>query len=216
MIAIKLLATGDKVTVLFHGRSYASVVETMPAPDMLVIAQPTNMGIYLEMGGEEGEVLFTKDNGIFTFRIIQMERFFSGNVPMLRLKAISPAKRSQRRNWYRLEKSLPVKLSVKDEAVDEGQGSLTIKARTINISGGGCRIAIRQPVESDLRLECRITLSPDTELVLDGQVVWVEKRTGEDTTSLIGVQFLDEDQATQNKLVRYVTEEQRKLIKTEK
>ncbi len=216
MIAITQLAAADKVTVLFRGRSYASVVETMPAADELVIAQPTNTGIYLEMASDEAEVLFHKDNGIFTFRVRQIERFLSGNVPMLRLRAVSPVKRSQRRNWYRLEKSLPVKLSVKDEPTDEGSGSFMIKARTINISGGGCRIAIRQPVDHDTKLECRITLSPDTELVLDGQVVWVEKRSGDDTTTLIGVQFLDEDIGTQNMLTRYVTEEQRKMIKTEK
>ena len=216
MIAIKQLATGDKVTVLYHGRSYASIVEDMPALDMLVIAQPTNMGVYLNLEGDEAEVLFHKDNGIFTFRVAQIERVVSDGIPLLRLRATTAVKRSQRRSWYRLEKSLPVKLSVKDETEEEGQGSLTIKARTINISGGGCRIAIRQPMENDARLECRITLSSDTELVLDGQVVWVEKRTGDDTTTLIGVQFLDEDQATQKKLVRYVTEEQRKQILIEK
>lgn len=216
MIAIKQLATGDKITVLFHGRSYVSKVEDMPAPDVLVIAQPTNMGIYLDLLREEAEVLFHKDNGIFTFRVVQMEKFTADNIPMLRLRAVTAVKRSQRRGWYRLEKSLPVKLSVKDEAVEESQGALTIKARTINISGGGCRIAIRQPVENDARLECRITLSADTELVLDGQVVWVEQRNGDDSTTLIGVQFIDEDPITQKKLVRFVTDEQRKQLMMEK
>lgn len=216
MHAIKHLAVGDRLTVIYHERTYHSVVQDMPTPDTLVIAQPTNMGVYLNlMESDQAEVLFIKENGILTFHATQEERFNLDNIPMLRLKAASAVKRSQRRSFYRLEKSLPVQLSVKEET--ETSGSLTIKARTINISGGGCRIAIRQPMDSDARLECKIILSPNTELVLDGQVVWVEeKREGTDKTNIIGVQFIDEDTSKQKKLVTYVLDEQRKQLNRER
>lgn len=214
MYAIKHLNIGDRITVIYHERSYSSVVQDMPAPDRIIIAQPTNMGIYLNLiAPDEGEILFNKENGILTFQVVQEERFLSNGVPMLRLRAVTEVRRSQRRSYFRLEKSLPVQLSVKNEK-DLGKGSLTIKARTINISGGGCRIAIKQPVDNSVKLECKITLSPDTELVLDGQVVWVEKRAQGETANIIGVQFVDEDSAAQKKLVSYVTNEQRKQLKS--
>jgi c-di-GMP-binding flagellar brake protein YcgR len=214
MYAIKHLAIGDRMTVIYHERSYASVVQDMPAPDRIVIAQPTNMGIYLNlMEPDEGEILFNKENGILTFQVVQEERYLSNGVPMLRLRAVTQVRRSQRRSYFRLEKSLPVQLSVKEEK-DPAKGSLTIKARTINISGGGARIAIKQPVDNDARLECKITLSAGTELVLDGQVVWVEKHHSGESANIIGVQFVDEDAAAQKTLVSYVTNEQRRQLKT--
>lgn len=214
MYAIRNLSIGDRITVIYHERSYSSVIQDMPSPDKIVIAQPTNMGIYLNlMEPDEGEILFNKENGILTFQVVQEERYLSNAVPMLRLRAVSEVRRSQRRSYFRLEKSLPVQLSVKEEK-DPGKGSLTIKARTINISGGGCRIAIKQPVNNDTRLECKITLSPETELVLDGQVVWVEKHDGHERANIIGVQFVDEDTVAQKKLVTYVTNEQRRQLKT--
>jgi c-di-GMP-binding flagellar brake protein YcgR len=211
--AIKHLKIGDRVTVLYHDRNYSSVVQDMPEPDQIVIGQPTNMGIYLNLEeGEEAEIFFKKENGILTFLVAQEDRFMSGTVPMLRLRAASEVRRSQRRSYYRLEKSLPVQLSVKEEKSTDSNG-ITIKARTINISGGGCRIAIKQPVDNNAMLECKITLSPDLDLVLDGQVVWVERLNGSERTSIIGVQFVDEDTSTQKTLVSYVTNEQRKQLK---
>ena len=213
MLAIKHLQIGDRVTVLYHERGYSSVVQDMPAPDTIIIAQPTSMGVYLNLAvSDKGEIFFKRKNGILTFLVVQEERFVSGDVPMLRMRAVSEVRRSQRRSWYRLEKSLPVQLSVKEENDAYSEG-ITIKARTINISGGGCRIAIKQPMDNDARLECRISFSPDMDLVMDGQVVWVEKQTGNEKTNVIGVQFMDEDAATQNKLVSYVTNEQRRQLK---
>jgi c-di-GMP-binding flagellar brake protein YcgR len=214
MFAIKHLQIGDRVTVLYRERGYSSVVQDVPAPDALVIAQPTNRGVYLNLDeNEEGKIFFKKENGILSFLVVQEERFVAGDVPMLRLRAVSGVVRSQRRSWYRLEKSLPVQLSVKEDKDPDCPG-ITIKARTINISCGGCRIAIKQPLDNDTKLECKITLSPDMDLVLDGQVVWVERHSGGERINVIGVQFLDEDAATQKKLVSYVTKEQRKQLKT--
>jgi c-di-GMP-binding flagellar brake protein YcgR len=214
MFAIKHLQIGDRVTVLYHDRSYSSVVQDMPSPDTLVIAQPTNRGVYLNLQeNEEGEIFFKQKDGILTFLFVQEERFVMQGVPMLRLRAVSEVRRSQRRSYYRLDKSLPVQLSFKKQN-DPDTEEITIKARTINISGGGCRIAIKQPVDHDAKLECKITLSQDMELVVDGQVVWVEKLTGSERTNIIGVQFVDEDLGTQKKLVSFVTNEQRKQLKT--
>jgi c-di-GMP-binding flagellar brake protein YcgR len=215
VIAIQHLAIGDRVTVIYHERTYSSVVQDMPTPDSLIIAQPTNMGIYLNLiPPDEGEILFNKENGILTFQVVQEERFTTDDIPMLRLRAVTEVKRSQRRSYYRLQKSLPVQLLIKDEKSNRQEEAITIKARTINISGGGCKIAIRQVLGNDAKLECKISLSPNMELVLDGQVVWVEKHTGNETTNVIGVQFVDEDALAQKKLLNYVTNEQRKQLKT--
>jgi c-di-GMP-binding flagellar brake protein YcgR len=214
--AIKHLQVGDRITVLFQGRGYSTVVQDLPAPGKLVVARPTSRGVYLEFGENGvGEVFFKQKNGILSFSVEEESRFMAKGVPMMTLRAVSEVKRSQRRSWFRLEKSLPVELKVVEEDDFEQQG-LTIKARTLNISGGGCSIAIRQPVDSDARLECRISLSPGMDLVVDGQIVWVEKQAGSDRASVIGVQFLDEDADTQKKLVQFVTAEQQKQLRTKR
>jgi c-di-GMP-binding flagellar brake protein YcgR len=214
--AIKHLQVGDRITVLFQGRGYSTVVQDLPAPGKLVVARPTSRGVYLEFGDNGvGEVYFKQRNGILTFSVAEESRFTSKGVPMMTLRAVSEVKRSQRRSWFRLEKSLPVELSVKEEKDPENPG-LMIKARTLNISGGGCSIAIRQPVDSDTRLECRISLSPGMDLMVDGQVVWVEKQDGDGKASVIGVQFVDEDSDTQKKLVQYVMAEQQKQLRTKR
>lgn len=212
MVEIKELSIGDKVTVIYHERSYSSVVQDMPTPDTLIIAQPTNMGVYLDIiPPDEGEILFHKENGIMTFQVVQEERFTLDSMRVLRLRAVTEVIRSQRRSFFRLEKSLPIQVSVKPEAETSGE-AYTFKARTINISGGGCRIAIKQPVDHDTKLECKISLGPSLDLVLDGQVVWVERQTGGDKTNIIGVQFVDEDPSAQKQLIGYVLGEQRRQL----
>jgi c-di-GMP-binding flagellar brake protein YcgR len=213
VFAIKHLQIGDRVTVLHHVRSYSSVVQDMPEPDKVVIAQPTNMGIYLNLeNDEEAELFFKKENGILMFRFVQEARYAAKGVPLLRLRAVSEVRRSQRRRLFRLEKSLSVQLCVKQEDKPES-AELTINARTLNISGSGCRIALRQPVSNGARLVCGITLSPGTVLTLEGRVVWVEKLSGSERMYIIGVQFVDEDSETQQKLVSYITNEQRRQLK---
>lgn len=210
--AIKHLSVGDRITVIYHERSYSSVVQDLPAPDTLVIAQPSSMGIYLNLiGQDEGEILYTMETGVLTFQVVQEERFVLDGIPMLRLRAVSDVRRSQRRNYFRLQKTLPVQLSLKAE--DRPDHTLTIKANTINISGGGCRIAVKKPVSPDTLLECRISLAPNVELSMDGQVVWLDQPAADDQNNVIGVQFLGWDAGTQKALINFVMDEQRKQIK---
>lgn len=218
MYAIKHLRIGDRITVFFHGRGYSTVVQDLPAPDKLVVARPTNRGEYLEMGaGGLGEVFFRQKSGsgILTFTVAEQGGFFSKGVPMMTLRAASEVKRSQRRSWFRLDKSLPAELVVKTENEPERQGP-AIKAGTLDISAGGCRLAVRQPVESGALLQCRISLSPGGDLVVDGRVMWVEQQQGGEGESVLGVRFEGADEETRNRIVSYVTSEQRKQLRTKR
>lgn len=213
MVEIKSLSIGEKVTVIHRGRSYSSVVQDLPEPDSLIIAQPTNRGIYLDIvEPDEAEILFHKENGILTFRVVQEERFVQNDVRMLKLRAVSAVIRSQRRSFFRLDKSLPIQVTLKGDE-ELGEEDYIFNARTINISGGGCRIAIRQKLNRNAKLECRIALDAGYTVALGGKVVWEEHpATGDDKTNIIGVRFDDNDPAVVKQLVGFVTGEQRKQL----
>ncbi len=215
MVEIHGLAVGDRVTVVYQQRNYESVVQDIPAADTIIISHPSYQGVYLNIAdGDHAEVNFVKDNGIMTFKAAQGLRRVRDSVPMLTLKAVSPVARRQRRSYYRLEKTLPVQVAVKPESPDEKP--VVVKGQAVNISGSGLKLAIRQPLDNDKKVECKITLSPDIEVVVDGQIVWSEKAGAFNRNNHVGIQFTIEDEMTQRTLVRYITIEQRKKLKTDR
>ena len=215
MYEIHGLAVGDRVTVFYQGRNYESVVQDIPDPDTLVIAHPSFQGVFLTISDSDtAEVSFPKDNGIMSFKAVQGSRRVVDSIPMLQLKAVSEVTRRQRRNYYRLEKSLPVLVTAKKNDAEEKL--TTIKAQAVNISGGGCKLSIRQPLDNDKKVECKIMLSHDIEVVVDGQVVWTDKTNTDSRTNHFGIQFTIEDEVTQRTLVRYITIEQRKKLKIDR
>jgi c-di-GMP-binding flagellar brake protein YcgR len=212
MYAIKGLSVGDRVSLIYRDRSFPCIIQEMPTPDTIVIVQPLDMGAFVDITGtEKGEILFYRDNGMMSFQVRQDAGFLAKGVPMLRLKAVSETVRSQRRNYFRLEKSLPAELAIKSEHLTNSV--FAIKARTINISGGGCRLAVRQFMENGLRVRCKIALDQGSDVILDGQVVWVERPVSDDRPYLIGVQFAGQETPAQKRLVAYVMDEQRKQLK---
>lgn len=213
LVEITSLNIGDKVTVIYHGRSYSSIVQDLPEPDTLLIAQPTNRGIYLDISEpDDAEVLFHKENGILAFQAVQEARFMQDGVRMLKLRAVTNVMRSQRRSFYRLDKSLPIQVTLKGDA-ENGEEEYTFNARTLNISGGGCRIAAKQKLSHNARLECKITLDAGYTLMLACKVVWEEHLTGSnDKMNIIGVQFIDSDPAVLKQLIGFVTGEQRRQL----
>ena len=212
MVEIHGLAVGDRVTVTYERRNYESVVQDIPAADTVTISHPSNKGVYLNItDGQSADVSFIKDNAIMTFQAVQGLRRVKDGIPMLTLKAVTPVTRKQRRSYYRLDKMLPVQLSVKE---NEEEKPVVIKGQAVNISGAGVKLAIRQPLDTDKKVECKITLSPDIEVVLDGEVVWSEKASHFGSSNHVGIKFTIEDDSTQRTLVRYITIEQRKKLKT--
>jgi c-di-GMP-binding flagellar brake protein YcgR len=215
MYEIHGLTVGDRVTVSYQGRNYESVVQDIPAADTLVIAHPSYQSVFLTISDNDiAEVAFAKDNGILTFNAVQGSRRVVDNIPLLTLKAVSEITRKQRRNYFRLDKSLPVQVTVKKSEDDDKP--TVLKGHSVNISGNGCKLAIRQPLDQDKQVECKIMLSQDIEVVVDGQVVWSDKATLDRRNNHIGVHFTIEDEVTQRTLVRYITIEQRKKLKIDR
>ncbi len=213
LVEIRSLSIGEKVTLIHRGRSYSSIVQDLPEPDTLIIAQPSSRGVYLDIiEPDEAEILFHKENGILTFQVVQEARFVQNDVRMLKLRAVSAVIRSQRRSFFRLDKSLPIQVTLKGDE-ELGEDDYTFNARTLNISGGGCRIAIKQKLSRNAKLECRIALDSGYTLALGGKVVWEEHpANGNDKTNIIGVQFDDNDPAVVKQLVGFVTGEQRRQL----
>lgn len=212
MVEIHGLAVGDRVTVTYEKRNYESVVHDIPAADTIIISHPSNQGVFLNIpDGNHADVSFIKDNAMMSFQVTQGLRRVKDNVPLLTLTAITPVTRKQRRDYYRLDKTLPVQVAVKQDSPDEKP--VVMKGQAINISGSGVKLAIRQPLDTDKKVECKITLSPDIEVVLNGEVVWSEKANQFTTNNHVGIRFTVEDEMTQRTLVRYITIEQRKKLK---
>lgn len=212
MVEIHGLAVGDRVTVHYEQRKYESVVQDIPAADTVTISHPTNMGIFLNIAdGQQADVSFIKDHAIMTFQAVQGLRRMKDGIPMMTLKAVTPVTRKQRRGYYRLEKMLPVQVSIRQ---NEEEKPVVIKGQAIDISGSGVKLAIRQPLDTEKKVECKITLSPDIEVVLDGEVVWSEKASQFGSSNHVGIKFIIEDDSTQRTLVRYITIEQRKKLKS--
>ncbi len=215
MFRITNLDIGDRVTIVCRHRHYVTVVQDQPQPDVIVVALPTLQGVPLRMDElDMAEVVFKrKELGVLSFQAFQVARVNTDGVPLLHLQAVTPVERRQMRNFFRLDKVLPVQLVVADPG--DPQNTLTIHAYTVNLSGGGCRLAPSRALGYGTQVTCCFELAGER-VEAAGEVVWVEPTPEPDRAPLVGIRFGRECEFARRKIVTYVTREQRKLLSEQK
>ncbi len=215
MFRITNLDIGDQVTIVCRRRHYVTVVQDQPQPDLIVVAQPTLQGVPLRIDEHDmAEVVFKrKELGVLSFQAFQVARVNTDGVPLLHLQAVTPVERRQLRNFFRLDKVLPAQLETADP--NDPQNTLTVSAYTVNLSGGGCRLAPSRPLDYGMQVTCSIELAGER-VDATGEIVWVEPTHEPGRAPLVGVRFGRDCEAARRKIVTYVTGEQRKLLSERK
>jgi c-di-GMP-binding flagellar brake protein YcgR len=173
-----------------------------------VIAMPILKGRLVPLHiGTEIKIVYYRKNGIYSFRAKVTGRK-GGRLPNLRIQAMSPPHKNQRRDYFRLNTVLTTNVFYKPQP--ESQHLADIKCVTLDISAGGLRLASNVEIKKDDYIICEINIM-DKILSINGRVVRSTAVYNEEYEYEIGIQFIGLDEKTRLKLISFIFEEERKL-----
>jgi len=214
------LDIGLKLEIQLYGNdgmkmnlSFVSELEWVEEKDILLIASPIYEGkLYPIHVGTLIAVSFTKSNNFFEFTAKVIGRENKDNLAMLKIQAISSIIKIQRREFFRFEVNLPVNYRV-IESVNMKSNHEYMETVTRDLSGGGLCMRLKEPVEINKYLECELNL-PDKIKFIGKVVRLTEYETLQGPYKYeIGVSFVRIDEAMREKVISYIFQEQRRLLK---
>ncbi|MBQ6440999.1 MAG: flagellar brake protein [Lachnospiraceae bacterium] len=163
------------------------------------------------------------------------ERYKSENRFMIRVRLASELEKIQRRAFFRLECSMDVvfwKITEEQMALPNAEAIVRslqdgeefvhsqIKARTIDISGGGARFQTEYALEEGQCLLMCINLQSDErdeQIIVPGRVLTSEEiKTAHHTVYRSRIVFVNSDKKVNEAIVRFVFSEERKYRKSGK
>jgi c-di-GMP-binding flagellar brake protein YcgR len=153
------------------------------------------------------KVMYYRDNGQYCFSAKVLDRR-KGKIPIVRILAISEVKKIQRRDYYRLNATLPIRVCFMDEKPDNEYSC--IDTHTIDISGGGLKFASKENFSNADQMICQLTLKDKT-LNIKARKVRSSSVYGEEFSFEIGVEFVDVEERIRDEIVNFIFDEQRRL-----
>jgi c-di-GMP-binding flagellar brake protein YcgR len=201
----------EKVTPLF-----ASQFEQALDEETAIIAAPIFEGVIFPIHrGWLMNIFFLESGDFYRFKAKVISRLRKGNLSFLKIKILSGIERVQRREFFRYECILPVKYRVVEDLINSDDKTKIPKdAVTKNISGGGVCIRLDEELDINKLIKCDLSLSKTKKIRFYGKVV--RKNKLDDNTTFkfeAGVLFEKIEYSDKEAIVRFIFEEQRKLIK---
>lgn len=176
--------------------------------DIFIIARPMLEGRPVPIHAKkEIRLSYYRDNGVYEFTAKVLGES-GGKLPSLRIKALSEAVKSQRRDYYRLRTVLPVNIVVEAEGKEDAR---TVKCLTLDISAGGMSLASRHDMKKDSLLTCELRL-PGESITVKAKVIRITAVHSKEYSYQIGVQFVELDERLRKEIIGYIFEQQIKMI----
>jgi len=235
----KYLNVADELDIMIFKNDGTSLtlksfVYEVSNDEHIVIANPINEGNYfpLEKQYEYYFRFFIENIGMYLFKGTVMGRIQFDNLPSAIVKLSSDIKKIQRRRFFRVklistgnfieervisETELDImreKLKSKYKNVQDIQLEETIIDKmpfdSLDISGGGLRVLTKMKFEVGDLVKGEFYIAGSL-VDFKGEVTRVDKK--ESNRYEVGIRFLELDENTQGKIVAYVFEIERNLIK---
>lgn len=189
-----------------HG--YSSRVEDLDGAK-ICIAWPTENGLRVSVrAGEEVFLSFTREDAAYGMRA-KVESTVNQPLPVVVVEPLGKVTRTQRRDFVRVKVSIPVELiGATDRAnTDETPVVLLIKARTVDMSGGGFSVYYKDAVALGTVFETRFSLPGIAEeFHIHSKLVRCERRSDAQGSRIhrLGLMFADMPESTRSRIVRFV------------
>lgn len=185
-------------------REYISQVLEINNENTLTVAVPIHDSHFVPiLEGSALTALYNMDDrGIYEFktRVIKIEK---SKIPLMIIEKLSPIVKNQRRNYFRLNHTVPVKLKKSDSDIHD-------TAHSKDISGGGIRFISAVNIRKNDVISIEFVLN-NKKYRLTGKVVRTFPKT--DNKQEIAVEYLDIEEIERNDIIRYLFQQQRILIK---
>lgn len=203
----------NKLEILWHDGNYRCDIQNV-TENNIVISIPIKDGQYIPLSkGERITALYYENSNVYEFMSVVTGRGHD-RIPVIYIEHPSKIVNVQRRNHVRvpliadiscalIRKNLP--------PVEIGNNQIDFfDAFTLDMSGGGIKIVTKQKVSIGDRLLITVSLRDET-LNMQGKVIRIEKDI--EKRSVCGVNFIDMDKKTSEKLVRIIFQIMREQIK---
>lgn len=157
-------------------------------------------------------IIMPKNEAIYEFDAKVISRSY-GEIPIMKIVKISELFRIQRRDYYRLKITKPIRFKkvYKNEATN--RISQYHEGILIDISGGGLMFCSKKEMEKGDLLELEILISENKKLNLFGLVIRRQYDIQKSFLYEYGIKFENISIADKNTLMKFIFEEQRKLLK---
>ncbi len=215
---------GDKIeltkkTEITEADTYYSMIYEILDDRKIMIQAPLEAGRIVPL---EKEVIYYAciytDRGLYRGEVELTKRLKDGKLHYLELTLITPIKKYQRRQYYRMNCVLSFQffLEGQDDVLDEEhkyQGTL------LDISGGGIRFSTDQQISINTRIKCHLRLKlTDYSIDLEaaGLVLQSKAIEPDQTYYQNRVMFDELGQEDREKIIKFIFEEERKRRKKEK
>ncbi|MDQ2085874.1 flagellar brake protein [Herbivorax sp. ANBcel31] len=196
---------------------FVSQLEWTEHDKILYILAPIYKGrLYPIEKGANLEIYFIQKENFYQFEAEVIERIKRNDIRVLKINTLSDIKKIQRREFFRFECTNPIKYKViKASKSNLKKGEDLKKTITRDLSGGGVCIKLTNRVSVGDILECELFLNDFDKVGFRGKVVRFSEY-GVDRGEYkyeIGVSFEKISEKAREKIVSYIFQEQRRLIK---
>lgn len=158
-------------------------------------------------------VIYQKGGDLFRFAAQAVGRRLDGNIHILRIKPLSEEEKIQRRYFFRFKcvRDVVYRMYPEKETREEDRGEYR-NGMTKDISGGGiCLLSDIKP-EIGWYVEGRLRINQDIPFI--GRVVRaINVHDGGRYDYEVGVEFIDITNMNRERIISYIYDEQRKLLK---
>ena len=206
------LNINGRLDVYWEDAIYKSTVQDV-SDDYFAMSVPMSEGSYLPLErGEKVEIIYYDNLVLYKFIGVVISRRIDNNVPQLILQFPDKVQRIQRRSYVRVDLIEYVNYCqfVDGKKIDDmyyEDDKNIFKAILLDISGGGIKLKIKEKVKANDILLLQLPTNEGM-LKLKGRIVRLVK--DDDNRNLCGISFIELDDKTRERIIRYVFDIMRK------
>lgn len=216
-----VLKTGDRVEIKSLQKDAADNDKQFPAVSRLAEIVDENTIVteefrkedntFVPEPGDRYEYRFISSTGSYVSRIEIIDSFIRGDHGTAEARILSDLTKDMKRKFYRLDKIMPVKFSIKGDKED-GNNTELYNGTVSNLSAGGLKFSSSEELVRDDEIEVHIFLEDYTDepYVLKARVIYSDIVANRNMNYEHRAQFVDMNLEVREKIVKYVFKEARK------
>ncbi|HEX9059817.1 MAG TPA: flagellar brake protein [Clostridia bacterium] len=190
--------------------SIISQLEYMDNDTAYILAPIVEGIVYPISTGTDINMYFISEGMFYRVAAVVTGKEIKEKIPYLKVRLESEPEKLQRRQFFRVECSVPVKFKI----IGEDLNNPSVKAYTRDISGGGVNIASESSINPGSMLECELSLDDNKVVRFEGEVMRAyEMDSRELKKCLLGISFKKISDRDREAIVGFIFKEQVKLRK---
>ena len=216
----KAVNLGEKIEIVTgfnsdNERVYFSMIQDIISEHIFLITLPMSEGesAFLHLG-EEIRVCYFRPHGQYWFQAKVIDRYKQDNIYSFKIQKISEVTRLQRRNYFRLQKTIPVKVDI--FSLNDKETINTLYGYTLDIGGGGLAIVLDSSISRNTKVKCTFTLDSSSNIgtiQTKGKVIRSNPSQNMEDKFEVGICFEDISDQLRDEIIKFIFEEQRRLRK---